>query len=472
MTKIFSEQVILGGISTPLEVTAAMIEISDGKISNITRCARSDLPETVSDLGHAIISPAFINSHTHLCMLAFRGIGGQSALSHNVVKDLYFKLEENLLPEDVYHFTRMGALEALMTGTGTVWEHYYFGDALVQALEDVGLCGAIAPTLQDLSGPGKNQTQKALDETLALAEDHSRKKNGLVAVLGPHATDTVSDTLWRRIAELATEYRLPIHSHLAQALDEVEWSWKNHSCSPMRRMHTLGITKLEVPRLWVHGLFISKEDLDGINSDLDYLGHCPSAQMQFGFPAHVNSWRTKNLKVVLGTDSGSCNDGINIQSELRFFGAADSYAVTMGDPLRKFRAEGSLKRAKQVQNERQIIFDMRSPYVTPAKLLQSVWSAAGDLHPELPAGAIEIGRLANILIWDPDHPCLWPNWDPLQSLAFNNATPALCRMMLRGQWLFDGEGYLANRIMQDERIRVWQAAASTSWKSLLKRANL
>lgn len=472
--RLFSDQVVLGGISSSLEVSAALIEITDGKISSIIKCSRSELDPNldIEDVGSSIISPAFVNSHTHLCMLAFRGIGGLSALSNNVVKDLYFQLEENLLPEDVLHFTRIAALEALMTGVGAVWEHYYFGDSLVQGLEDVGLCGAIASTLQDLSGPGKNHTQRAIDETLKLASDASKTEKGLVAVLGPHATDTVSDTLWSQIGEIATEHQLPIHSHLAQALDEVEWSWKNHSCSPMERMHRLGLTTLDVPRLWVHGLFISKEDLRSANPQLDHLAHCPSAQMQFGFPAHVNSWRTRDFKIVLGTDSASCNDGINIQSELRFFGAADSYAVTMGDTLRKFRKEGSLSRAKQVQEERQLIFDMRAPYVSPEKLLASVWGNAGDLHPQLPVGAIEIGRLGNILVWDSKHPCLWPNWDPLQGLAFNHATPALLRIMLRGEWLFDGEGYLASRIMQDSRIHEWQAEASLSWKKLLTRANL
>lgn len=472
MSKIFSDQVLLGGISTPLEVCSALIEIKAGKISDITKCSRSELDADVSDLGDAIISPAFVNCHTHLPMIAFRGIGGQSALSNNVVKDLYFKLEENLAAEDVFYFTRMGALEALMTGVGTVWEHYYFGDSLVQALEEVGLCGAIASTIQDISGPGRNHTQEAIDETIRLAGDASKKDKGLVAVLGPHATDTVSDSLWMNIAELATQYKIPIHAHLAQALDEVEWSWKHHSCSPMKRMYQLGMMKLDVPRLWVHGLFVSKEDLQFVNPEFDSLGHCPSAQMQFGFPAYVNSWRTKNLNIVLGTDSASCNDGINLQSELRFFAAADSYATTMGDSLQKFRKNDSVSNAKRVQAERQIIFDMRSPYVSPEKLLASVWGNAGDLHPQLPVGALEVGRLANILVWDSQHPCLWPNWDPLQSLAFNNATGALKRIMLRGEWLFDGDGYLAHRIMQDSRVRLWQQEATVAWKKLLKRANL
>ena len=119
----------------------------------------------VEDLGSALTTPAFINAHTHLCMLAFRGIGGLASLEGNVVKDLYFRLEQNLEPEDVRAFTRLGAVEALMSGTGFVWEHYYFGDMSPEALQDVGLNGAIASTLQDIDGPGKHRTEKAWAET-------------------------------------------------------------------------------------------------------------------------------------------------------------------------------------------------------------------------------------------------------------------------------------------------------------------
>ena len=473
MKKIFSEQVVLGGITSSLEIASALLEIEDGKIIRCTKCSRSEMNfEGVSDLGDSLVSPTFVNSHTHLCMLAFRGIGGQKALSHNIVKDLYFHLEENITPNDVLCFTRLGGLEALLSGVGTVWEHYYYGDSLVQALDDVGLCAAIGSTLQDISGPGKDRTQQALDETIRLAEDTALTKKGLVAVLAPHATDTVSDSLWTTVADLATQHQLPIHSHLSQALDEVEWSWKHHGCSPLERMHRLGLTTLDVPRLWVHGLFISKEELQSLDPLLDTLGHCPSAQMQFGFPAYTNAWRAKGLKIVLGTDAASCNDGINVQSEIKFFAAADSYAITMGDTLQKFRNDGSLSKARRVQAERQIIFDMRSPYSTPERLLSSVWGHAGDLHPQLPVGAIEEGRLANILVWDSNHPSLWPNWAPLQGLAMSNATPAIQRIMLRGEWLFDGDGYLANRIMQDPKIREWQKEANFAWKALMKRTKL
>ena len=338
----------------------------------------------VEDLGNALITPAFVNAHTHLCMLAFRGIGGLASLEGNVVKDLYFRLEQNLEPEDVRAFTRLGAVEALMSGTGFVWEHYHFGDMLTKSSQDVGLNGAIASTLQASMVLRKTSYRRRMGRYLCAPQQHHSRSTGTRSTWRPHATDTVSD-LWRKkIATVADEEELPIHFHLAQALDEVEWSWETHDLSPLGRMQKLGLTDLKVNKLWVHALYVGDEELNLLNPAFDRLGHCPSAQMQFGFPAHTNAWRNRGFDVLLGTDSPSCNDSINVQAELRFFSAADSYAITMGETLRKFRKDPTVKRARSVQDERQIIFDMRAPFVAPSTLLSALWNDAADLHPLAP----------------------------------------------------------------------------------------
>lgn len=473
---VFSDRVLLADFS----IVPARLTIQNGVFSEVEAQTRTEWvswcqanPDAqIEDLQSALVTPAFVNAHTHLCMLAFRGIGGQAALEGNIVKDLYFKLERNLEPEDVRAFTRLGAVEALMMGTGFVWEHYYFGDMLVEALQDTGLGGAVASTLQDIDGPGKDRTDLAWQETFDLLNNRTAHQNGVVPVLGPHATDTVSDELWTRIASVSEEFNLPIHSHIAQALDEVEWSWEHHNETPVQRMHRLGLTQLNTARLWVHGLFIGDDELQMLNPLLDHLGHCPSAQMQFGFPAHTNSWRSRNFKVLLGTDSGSCNDAINIQSELRFFSSADTYGVTMGESLRKFRQDPTLKRARTVQQERQIMYDMRAPFTANPHLLSSIWNHTGDVHPMAPVGSIETGRWANMVIWDTNHPCFWPNVDTLHTLATANVTPAIQRIMTRGEWRFDGEGYLANRMMNHSVVHEWQQEATERLQHLQRRANL
>ena len=177
------------------------------------------------------------------------------------------------------------------------------------------------------------------------------------------------------------------------------------------------------------------------------------------------------MNVVLGTDSPSCNDGINLQSEMKLYAAGDSYGVTMGDTLNKFRRKGTKSSADLVHSERQLIYDLRAPHTSPSKLLATIWSNASSLHSLAPVGSIETGYWANLLFWNPAHSSLWPMKHPLQSLAFGDVTPALSRIMLRGRMCFDGTGSLAQRIEHSPQVKAWREEASSALDDLYRRLN-
>ena len=186
-----------------LEVVAARIMLDGRIIQSVERLESpyEAVPDGVLDLGSQLISPAFINAHTHLSMSMFRGIQSPDQLQSNVVEDLYFKVEQHVRPEDIKAFTRMGAYESLLAGVGCVWDHYYGHQAVVDALKETGLCAVFAPTLQDQGGPGADRSAATLEFTQHLAHDTSAREAGIVAALGPHATDTVSSKLWSQVAQ-------------------------------------------------------------------------------------------------------------------------------------------------------------------------------------------------------------------------------------------------------------------------------
>lgn len=64
-----------------------------------------------------------------------------------------------------------------------------------------------------------------------------------------------------------------------------------------------------------------------------------------------------------------------------------------------------------------------------------MWSNPGAFAPRLPAGKIEAGYLANILLIRDDHACLWPNIDPLRGLAYADVAHAIDGMLVAGKWV-------------------------------------
>ena len=137
------------------------IHIAGGNIESVTPMSTKEF-ESLADkddidtlnLGSYLLTPTFTNAHTHLAMSAFRGLQ-TNAFGGNVVEDLYYQIESKLTAEDVKAFARFAAYEAILAGTGMVWDHYYFGASMAEGLAEAGLPAVIAPTLQDIHGTGR-----------------------------------------------------------------------------------------------------------------------------------------------------------------------------------------------------------------------------------------------------------------------------------------------------------------------------
>eukprot|EP00662_Eupelagonemidae_sp_cell21_P029941 gene29941-54192_t len=247
---LYSKRVLLpGGAIVPAAVTV------DG--ATITDVAPGAPPKGggAVDLGDALLTPAFVNAHTHLAMTAFRGVEGLArAEGGDIVSDLYFRLEAHMDAADVRAFVRMGAYDSLLCGVGLVWDHYYHGEAIAAGLADAGLAGVVAPTLQDLDGPGSGAWEAALRTTAAIDGD-----------VPPPA-----DELWRRAAGLARRLRLPLHFHLAQRIEEVRAVRARAGTTPVGLLHRLGV-------------------LDARPAGAA-LCHCPNAHSLFSFPAPALEW--------------------------------------------------------------------------------------------------------------------------------------------------------------------------------------
>ncbi len=458
---VFSSRVLLGGAFVP-----AALSLEGGLIVGVEPIDAA--PAGALDFGDHLVTPALVNAHTHLPMAAFRGLSDAAAMAGNVVEDLFFRLEQHLTAEDVRAFTRVGAYESLLAGVGTVWEHYYHGAALAAGLRDVGLGGVVAPTLQDLDGPGRDACEAQLEATLALDADAALAAAGVVAALGPHATDTVSDDLWRRVARLAADRALPVHAHVAQSIEEVERSFARHGRSPVARLAHVDVLDAAPAMLLVHALFCGDADRALLDPARHVLGFCPSSQMQYAFPADVTAWRAAGLRVALGTDCAASNDGMSVQGELKLLAGAVAWSTTFGPAAARLARGGSLDDARRVQAHRA---RRHADAWTPAALLDAVWAAPGGLHPRHRVGILEAGARADLAVWDADHPALWPAADPLRALALAHAPPALHAMVLGGR-VVGTPGDLAGSVRRSEAYAAALDEARGRRHHLLRRAGL
>jgi 5-methylthioadenosine/S-adenosylhomocysteine deaminase len=433
------------------------------------------------DLGERLITPAFVNAHAHLALSFMRGrslplgaeLGSRAdprastvkSARQNLVEELFFEHERRLTPPAIRAFTRMGAYESLLAGVGFVWDHYYGGRATADALLDTGLAGAIAPTLQDLAGPGMHDTEAQLEATLSIAQDARCYERGVLAALGPHAPDTVSPALLRKVAELARKEQLPVHMHVAQSYDELHRLETRVGRSPLALLSREGVLD-EAPHVLLgHALFAHVGDLRSLNPNRHTLLYCPSAQLQFGFPAPLPLWSELGLRWTVGTDTGASNDTMSVQPELRLAAGAASAMTTGSLALARFTERGQVHDAEDAWAQRKERVARFARHVTSSALLSRVWHEAGSMHPALQVGSIARGALANLAVWELDHPAFWPGTDLLRALAYGDTSQALHTLVVAGR-VIGTPGDLVRSVLGSDAYRAAREEANARLSEL------
>lgn len=421
------------------------------------------------DLGGLLVTPAFVDAHTHLALSFMRGVDTRS-VRQNLVEDLYFHFESRLSPGDVGAFARLGAYESLLHGVGFVWDHYYAGLELAGALVDTGLTGVVAPTAQDCFGPGKHDTDRTLRDTLDLCGDAALEARGVYAALGPHATDTVSPALFRRIAALAAEHQLPVHLHVAQSAEEVTRVEAREGRTPVALLAREGILEAAPSVLMAHALFATEADLAGLDAERHALVFCPSSQAQFAMPAHLPAFQRAGVRWFVGTDCASSNDSLDLQKELRAALLACSAETTYSQAHADYLRGGGARDAEEVSRLRRENARAMARALAPARLLWRITEGPGALHPRVRVGVIAPGALANLVAWDSDHPVFFPGLDPLRTLALGGSTPAIEAMWTAGREL-GTRGDFARSLVRSTAYREAHAEASHRLRLLIARAS-
>jgi len=456
---IVSRRVVLprDGEADRLDVVPAAVLVEGHMITRVDRMQGSDPAEhaatwgvDVIDVGDKLVTPAFINAHTHVALVGLRGGVESQVARGNMVEDLFYDWEHHLTPEDVRAFSRVGAYECLLHGTGLVWDHYWHADALVAAFRDTGLGAIVGPALQDRSGPGVPWVEAQLDATRRLAQDPTLAADGIAIAVAPHATDTVSAKLWQECAHISHDFEIPIHAHCAQSLEELERRWAEDGCSPVGWLKRIGIIDEAARLLLVHMLYASEPDLGSLDPQRHFLGMCPYSQLQFGFPAPLLHWDSFGLRFVTATDAACSNDSMNVQKELRWAGGWRNAPVGASAEFNRFAEGGDIGAAREFWAARRERHTVGEALAHPHRLLASVWSDPGKLHPGLPCGVLASGTLANVLIWDTDHPSFWPATDPLRALAYGDTTPAIHAMWVAGKPIGTAGDFARSLVQSDE----------------------
>ena len=267
---------------------------------------------TVIDADGQLAMPGFINTHAHVAMVLWRGMG-EDVNIESWFNDYIWHLEANLEPEDVYWGMQLGLLEMIEAGITAVNDHYWHMDYAARAVEKAGTRALLGQAMFGANGMGQ------IEETAAFVKRWDGQAGGRIrTILAPHAPYTCDDDFLRASARKAEQISSGIHIHVAETLEQTSASLARRGQTPIEVLQECGIFK--VPTVLAHALGASPGDLE-ILADLRTpvgIAHCPKtyAKLAMGYNNLVEC-RGMGIAIGLGSDGAVSNNTLDLWEAMR-----------------------------------------------------------------------------------------------------------------------------------------------------------
>jgi cytosine/adenosine deaminase-related metal-dependent hydrolase len=135
-------------------------------------------------------------------------------------------------------------------------------------------------------------------------------------VLAPCSPFSVSQNLMKETAELARQYGVHIHTHLAETKDEEEYTLEQFGKRPVALMESLNWLGDDV--WFAHSVHINDDEISHYAQSGSGVAHCASSNMRLASGiAPIAKMLTSGVRVGLGVDGSASNDSSHMLAEAR-----------------------------------------------------------------------------------------------------------------------------------------------------------
>ena len=183
------------------------------------------------DCGGKVLMPGLVNAHTHVPMTLLRGIADDLRLDVWLQGYLWPVEREFVSPEFVRLGTQIACAEFIRSGVTTFNDMYFFEEDVAQATAEAGLRAVCGQSVLKFPTPDA----PSYEDAMARAREFIKRWKGhelIVPAIAPHAPYTTTPEMLRQAAELAKEFDVPLHIHLAETSFEVE-NMRNENGMPV-----------------------------------------------------------------------------------------------------------------------------------------------------------------------------------------------------------------------------------------------
>lgn len=383
------------------EIERGWINIEDGRITAIG--AGSPPDGSAVNMGGDLIMPGMVNTHCHMAMTLFRGLG------EDIDDRLYryiLPLERDCVTAPVVAIgSRLAALEMIRGGVTTVADMYYFEAEVGRAVAEAGMRGIVGQTLGDFDAPDHDTFDEAFALTDALV-DEFRGHRLVTASIAPHAPYSTDIPVMERVAGWAADHPdNPVQMHLAESDAEMAWCAERHDARPVEVVARAGLLRQGL--IAAHCLHINEADAAQLAAHGVGVAHNARSNGKAGRGiAPVEMMRAAGIPVGLASDGAMSGNTLDLFAQLA---PASMFQKILGH-------------SRSVLPARQIL---RMATIEGAKVL-SMDDRIGSLEP---------GKAADLIRIRLDDPRVQPIYDIYSALVFALMACDVRGTMVDGQWL-------------------------------------
>ena len=265
---------------------------------------------------HARLLPGLVNTHTHLELTHLIGKNTEREFA-GWIRGLRV-LKDATSPDEFSRSAEQGVRDAWAAGVTCVADTGSTG-APLEALARLGGRGIY---YQEVFGPDPAKCAASMEELRRALDRLSPFASSLLTLgVSPHAPYTVSEPLYRAVAELARSEGWPVAMHLAESPAETElvrdgagsfaealrargFPITPRGCSPVEYLVQLGVVQRGTACLCIHCVQVDQRDVELLCDAGASIAHCPRSNRAHGHgTAPLAAFRRAGLRVGLGTDS-------------------------------------------------------------------------------------------------------------------------------------------------------------------------
>ncbi|MEW6059796.1 MAG: 8-oxoguanine deaminase [Actinomycetota bacterium] len=316
------------------EIAGGSILVEDGRISWVGDGRPPKGVEGAERLsgGGCVAVPGLVNTHHHLFQTMTRTRAQDRGLFAWLVElyPVWAAVDE----EWVRAGARVGLAELALSGCTTTTDHHYVfpsgrGDLLgaaVDAAREIGLrfqpCRGSMDLGASAGGLPPDEIVETTDDALAGTEEaiarfHDPEPGSMLRIaVAPCSPFSVRERLMRESADLARQFGVRLHTHVAETLDEERHCLERFGRRPVELLDEWGWVG---PDVWLaHCVHLDEKDVRRIAETATGVAWCPTSNLRLGSGiAPARALLDAGARVGLGVDGSASNDSGDLLAEAR-----------------------------------------------------------------------------------------------------------------------------------------------------------